>query len=152
MAFTVTIDYFGVVAEPEAVAASICAIFQPTNSYIDLPVMKEGYEVGAEDADKKYGKSIYATNVDGFGSVKMPEPYASTSIPMSVPLAQFKLAVVGEYDDTRKCHTVSFEVDNYQEAFYYKQVGEQIKDQGFVVTVQETAANSGAGTPETPKG
>ena len=55
--------------------------------------------------------------------------HASTGIPLPVPLAQFKLAVVGEDNQ------VTFDVDDYKEAFHYQQLGEQMADQGFEVTV-----------------
>lgn len=134
MAYTVTITYNGV-AKPELKFADpISALYCPTGSYIDSAVYTEGYPVGAEEADKKYGKSIYATNVDGFGNLAVKEPYATTSVPMSSPLAQFKLAVVGE-ETEEGGHKVEFDVEDYKEAFYYMQLGEQMADQGFAVEV-----------------
>ena len=130
MAYTVVITYKGVEPNPEIDVASICRLFKPDNAYIDMPAYTEGVPVGAEDADKVSGKSVYATNVQGWGSIDVQEPYASTSIPFPVPLAQFKLAAVGGEDQS-----VTIEVDDYKEAFYYQQLGEQLKDQGFEVTV-----------------
>ena len=46
-------------------------------------------------------------------------------------MAQFKLAMVGEEG------TATFTVADYKEAFYYMQVGEALKEQGFTVTVEE---------------
>ena len=63
------------------------------------------------------------------------EPYATTSFPYPVPLAQFKLAVVGE-DDGEGGKTVTFTVDTYEEAFWYMQAGSVLGDQGFTVTVE----------------
>jgi hypothetical protein len=79
-------------------------------------------------------------NTRGFGSIDLMDPYADTSFPFPVPLAQFKLAVVGEdemNDDTptgRK--TVTFTVDSYMEAFWYMEAGKALADQGFEVTVE----------------
>lgn len=129
MAYTVTIKYNGVQEPATHIADPICAQFVPNNSYIDSAVYVEGYPVDAEADSKKYGKSIYATNVAGWGDVVMPEPYATTSIPMSSPLAQFKLATVGEDN------TVEFDVEDYKEAFYYQQLGLDMASQGFEVTV-----------------
>lgn len=139
MAYTVTIKYNGVTKDVESLAAPICNVFVPTSSYIDTPVFENGYpidtpvdsmtEIGP-DKTKKYGKSIYATNVDDkYGFADAVEPFASTSIPFPTALAQFKLAVVGEDN------TVTFDVDDYKEAFYYKDLGVALKSQGFEVTV-----------------
>lgn len=140
MAYTVTITYNGLPTEPDQVVASICRYFAPTNSYIDSAVYENGYPVDLDvtscdqigaDKDKKYGKSIYATNVDDkYGYAPQVEPYASTSIPFPTPLAQFKLAVVGGTDNS-----VTFDVDDYKEAFYYMDLGKSLADQGFVVEV-----------------
>ena len=129
MAYTVAIEYKGVEQELEKICAPIMRLFQPNNSYIDTPAYTEGIPADKPDDEKISGKSVYATNVDGWGSLDMAEPFATTSVPMSGPLAQFKLAVVGE--DNK----VEFEVDDYKEAFYYQQLGDQMADQGFVVTV-----------------
>lgn len=129
MAYTVTITYNGVETEVEKLCAQICRFFAPKNSYVDLPAYTEGIPADADDESKVAGKSCYATNVPGFGSIEAAEPFATTSIPMSTPLAQFKLAVVGEDN------TVEFDVDDYKEAFYYKQLGAQMADQGFTVEV-----------------
>lgn len=119
MAYTVKIVYSG----PEAptnipFVNPICAIYTPTNSYIGTPA---------------YEGTVYDTNVPGFGTVNVMEPYASTSFPYPLPLAQFKLAVVGTDGDDGK--EVEFTVDTYEEAFWYMTAGEQLKDQGFTVTV-----------------
>ena len=133
MAYTIKITYAGVETDASRIVSPICRIFAPTNSYIDTPVYTEGGPVGADPL--LYGKSVYATNVDGFGSIEMPEPYASTSIPFPVPLAQFKLAVVGEVDEESGNHFVEFDVDDYKEAFHYKELGAALADQGFTVEV-----------------
>lgn len=129
MAYTVVIKYNGVVQDPEQLVSPICRLYKPDNSYIDTPAYTEGIPADAEDADKKAGKSVYSTNVDGWGHIDVQEPFATTSVPFPVPLAQFKLAVVGEDNQ------VEFEVEDYKEAFYYQQLGAQMADQGFEVTV-----------------
>lgn len=145
-AYTITIDYFGVEVEEARIVAPICQLFTPNSSYTDLPVMQEGHPLlmdMKEGDTQDYGKSVYATNVKGWGAHKPVEPYATTSIPFPVPLAQFKLAIVGNYDEERKCHTVTFGTDDYKEAFFYQQMGEALKEQGFVVTVQQGAESGG---------
>lgn len=128
MSYTVTIKYTGIETDASRIVAPICRIFVPTSSYIDTPVYTQGGPLGTGEA-KEYPKSIYATNVDGWGNIDVVAPYASTSIPFPVPMAQFNLAVVGRNNE------VTFEVADYKEAFYYMQVGAALADQGFSVTV-----------------
>lgn len=119
MAYTIKIVYSGVPAPTNIPFVSpIAPLYVPTNSYIDTPA---------------YEGTVYDTNVAGFGQLNIMEPYASTSFPYPVPLAQFKLAVVGTDGDNGK--EVEFTVDTYEEAFWYMTAGEQLKDQGFTVTV-----------------
>ena len=114
MAYTVTIKYTGVSGEVAIGAAPIARLWNPDGSYIDS-VAYEG--------------TVYDTNVAGFGEVPAVAPYDSTSIPYPVALAQFKLATVGNDNE------VTFDVEDYKEAFFYKTLGEQMADQGFEVTV-----------------
>lgn len=141
MAFSVTITYKGVEADPAIAVAPISGVYCPRNSYIDSAVYENGYPVDVEitdktkvgyDQEKKYGKSIYATNVDDkFGYAAQVEPYASESIPFPVPLAQFKMAVVGGTDGSYK-----FDVEDYKEAFYYMELGKELAPQ-FEVVVEK---------------
>jgi hypothetical protein len=112
MAYKVTITYAGVTQDTDALVAPVMRIYKPNDAYIDTPA---------------YSGTVYDTNVPGWGELPIPEPYASTSIPFPVSLAQFKLAVVG--------NPVVFTVDDYKEAFYYQQVGAAMADQGFAVEV-----------------
>ena len=137
MAYTVKIVYKGVEQEVDKLVAPICRCYLPANSYIDTPVYTEGHPVGEETKD--YGKSVYATNVDGFGEIPVQEPYATTSVPFSVALAQFKVAAVADEKDENGFPFVEFEVDDYKEGFYYKSLGKELADQGFEVTVTKKA-------------
>lgn len=135
MAYQVVIVYKGKDKDVERVASSICSIMKPNGSYIDTPVFKEGYPVDADAASKKYGTSVYATNVDGFGAIEPEEPFASTAFPFPVPMAQFKVAMIGNEKDVQGNPKVTFDVEDYKEAFYYEQAGKALADQGFEVTV-----------------
>lgn len=149
MAYTITIEYRGTETDVEQLACQICRIFTPSSSYVDTAA---------------YAGTKFDTNVPGWGSTPLVEPYASTSIPFPVPLAQFKLAVVGtpikNEDGTEVIgHTVTFTTDDYKEAFYYKELGYSLKEQGFVITVTEASTSSGSDntgkddpTPEVPSG
>nr|DAG57657.1 MAG TPA: hypothetical protein [Caudoviricetes sp.] len=124
MAYTITITYTGP-ANPENISfvSPICPIFVPSNSYIDTPA---------------YKGTVYDTHTKGYGSINLMEPYASTSFPFPVPLTQFKLAIVGE-DDGNGGKKVTFDVDSYQEAFWYTEAGVALAGQGFTVEVKTKA-------------
>lgn len=131
MAYNVTITYKGPEAEGIKDVCSICNLFKPTGSYADT---------------EAYAGTVYDTNVEGWGKIDLMEPYASTSFPFPTPLAQFKLAVIGEdvkdEDGNVIGKKVSFTVDDYKEAFWYKQVGAALANQGFEVVVEEESAAS----------
>ena len=131
MAYSITITYKGIEMGAANIVAPVCRVFRPDASYIDTVAYQKGFTDAEGEA--KYGKSVFATNVDGFGSVEALEPFATTSVPFPVPMTQFKLAVVGE--DNK----VEFDVDDYKEAFYYEQIGKALADQGFEVTVSKKA-------------
>ena len=133
MAYTVTIKYVAPDQEACQVAMPIASIFQPCGSYVDSAVMVDGGPI-RDGEENIYGKSIYATNVNGWGEIEVKEPFASTSIPMPVALAQFKLAVADAIDGTGD-GVFTFDVEDYKEAVYYATIGEQMADQGFQVTV-----------------
>lgn len=116
MAYTVTITYTGPATDSINVVLPISPTFFPTNSYVDSTA---------------YAGTVYDTNVEGWGTIDLMEPYKTTSFPFPVPLAQFKVAAVGTSG------TVTFTVDTYMEAFWYTQAGIQLKDQGFTVEVEE---------------
>lgn len=127
MAYTVTIVYAGVQAPTTVPFVSpICATYVPTNSYVDTPA---------------YAGTVYDTNVKGFGTIDLMDPYADTSFPFPVPLAQFKLATIGtdvldDNDQPTGAKTVTFTVEDYADAFWYMEAGKALKDQGFTVTVE----------------
>lgn len=126
MAYTISIAYAGL-TQPvdERCFWEIPRTWGPKRSYIDT---------------KPYEGTVYDTNIDGWGFIEMPEPYASTSLPFPVPLAQFKLATMGG--------VVTFETDDYKEAFYYAEVGAAVADQGFEIVV--TAADGSQLYPVPP--
>lgn len=122
------------VAKPQVEAsANVCAVFDTEASYVD---------------SQDYEGTRYDSNVPGMGIMDAVEPYASTSVPMSTPLAQFKMTTLAPANELTGVRELSFEVSDYKEVFYYKQLGEDMKDQGFEVTVtdsEEAAASQIAG-------
>lgn len=132
MAYTVTIVYAGV-QEPASIpfVSPICAQYVPTNSYVDTAA---------------YDGTVYDMNTKGKGIIDLVEPYATTSFPYPVPLAQFKLATVGEDvldgdEQPTGAKTVTFTVDSYADAFWYMEAGKALADQGFTVTVEEVESD-----------
>lgn len=123
MSYNVKIVYTGP-AQPESIqfVNPICRMYTPGSSYIESPA---------------YEGTVYDTHIDGFGTLNILEPYASTSFPFPVPLAQFKLAIVGEDDEETGGKKVEFTVDTYMEAFWYMEAGRELASQGFAVTVEE---------------
>ena len=77
---TVKIVYTGLVVDEIRPGMNIPRVFLPTSSYIDTPVFTQGYENkdGVGDG-QSYGKSIYATNVDGWGKLFGLLPMATNS-------------------------------------------------------------------------
>lgn len=127
MAYNVTITYKGPVTDSITFVNPICRMFEPCKSYTDTTA---------------YKGTVYDTNVDGFGKIDLMEPYASTSFPFPVPLTQFKLAVIGkdvkDKNDNVIGKSITFTINSYMEAFWYKQAGVALADQGFKVEVEET--------------
>lgn len=114
MAFTINIKYTGPATDNIRFVYPICPVFVPTNSYADTTAL-EG--------------TVYDTNVDGFGTLPVAEPFKTTSFPFPIPLAQFKVAALGTDNE------LEFTVETDAEALWYKQAGIQLADQGFEVTV-----------------
>ena len=146
MATKVKIVYNGPVVDIIRNGMEIARIFTPNASYIDSDVYMNGLKIEASDAEEEvYGKSIYATNVEGFGRLPGLLPMAHTT----VPFAQFERAVAvaaaakaaGEDNEG-----IEFEIEGYKEELYWNQMGENMKDQGFEVTIGEADADADAET------
>lgn len=128
MATTVQIIYTGRVVEPDRKGADIARIFVPNNSYVDTPVFTDGYENADQVGDKgTYGKSIYATNVDGWGQLFGLLPMASTT----TKFAQYERAVLAAAD-AKAAGTanegITFEVEGYEEDIYWNQIAANMTD------------------------
>lgn len=109
--------------------ANICNTFEPGNGYTDT----EAYEGTRFDAN------VYGMDA----AVERANHMAQTHIPMSVPMAQLNMAVMAnkQPDGT---HVYEFEVTDYKEEVYYKQIGDQLKDQGFTISVSSSNSSSPA--------
>lgn len=135
MATTVKIIYTGPAVELDRQGQNIFKMFTPDNSYVDGKAYVEGYTNPGEVGDgKSYGKSIYATNVDGWGSLPGLLPMASTT----VKFAEFERAVLAAYE-AKKAGTentgITFDVDGYEDELYWNQMAANIYQQGFFIQV-----------------
>ena len=126
MATTVKIIYTGPAVDVVREGASISRIFTPDNSYVDTAVFTDGYANEDAVGDKgTYGKSIYATNVPGWGTLKGLAPMASTT----TKFAQFQRAVLAGSEG------LTFSVDGYQEDIYWNQIAANMWQEGYYIEV-----------------
>lgn len=107
---------------------TICSIFEPGSSYVD----SEAYE------GTRFDSNVYGA----VGGVRDKSAYAVTNVPMSVPLAQFNMAVLAE-PDSNGVRKYEFQTEDHKEIAYYKQLGFDMAEQGFTVTIEETKAAAG---------
>lgn len=138
----VTIIYTGPVVEDIRQGMEIARYFAPNNSYVDSPVFTDGYANTEGVGDGlAYGKSIYATNVDGWGKLPGLLPMASST----TKFAQYERAVQAarkalEADEENT--GITFEVDGYQEEIYWNQMAPHFVDQGFYTKVGDNEYGS----------
>lgn len=122
MATQVKIIYNGPVVDIERKGMEIARYFEPQNSYVDSAVYTDGYPVDAEEAEKKYGKSIYATNVYGWGELPGLLPMANTT----VKFAQYERAALAAAEAEKAGEEnkgIEFEIEGYEEEIYWNQMG-----------------------------
>ena len=136
---TVTIKYTGPIVDEIRPGMSITRYFAPTNSYVDSPVYTEGFANEDMLGDKgTYGKSIYATNVDGQGFLPGLIPmYSNTT-----KFAQFERAILAAKaaEDAGEENTgITFEITGYEEEIYWSQISKPLADQGLEVTISDSS-------------
>jgi len=132
MATKVLIKYVGPVAEVERKGMEIARYFAPQNSYVDSPVYSEGYDPENFEGAKgeAYGKSIYATNVVGWGELPGLLPMAHTT----TKFAQFERAAIAAFEaaaNDEENKGIDFEVEGYEEEIYWNQMCRNMADMGF---------------------
>ena len=127
-AIEVKIIYNGIVVDDVRSGMEIARYFAPMNSYVDSPVFTEGYPNDDAVGDKEaYGKSIYATNVEGFGKLFGLLPMASTT----VKFAQYERAAQAAAVAEAKGETnegITFEINGYEDEIYWNQMGANMAD------------------------
>ena len=135
MSVTVKILYTGAIVDDIRDGEQIARYFAPNNSYVDTPVFTKGYanEDGVGDG-RSYGKSIYATNVDGWGSANGLLPNAS----FTGKFAQFERAKMAAAE-AEKAGTentgITFEIDGYEDEIYWNQMAANMWQEGFFIQV-----------------
>ena len=135
MSTQVKIVYTGPVVEVPRLGMPIARIWAPNGSYIDSPVYVNGYENEQELGDGgKYGRSIYATNVAGWGEIPGLLPMANTT----TKFAQFERAVMAAADArvTNSENTgITFEIEGYEEEIYWDQMARNLFPDGFYIKI-----------------
>lgn len=137
MATEIKIVYTGPVSEEIRAGMQIPRFFAPQNSYVDSAVYTEGYDPTAEGnyADgEAYGRSIYATNVDGWGRLPGLLPMASTT----VKFAQYERAAMAAAEAElagEENAGIEFEVEGYEEEIYWNQIAPHMVALGFYTKV-----------------
>lgn len=131
----VQIIYNGPIVDEIRKGGEIARYFSPDNSYVDTPVFTEGYENTEEVGDgESYGKSIYATNVDGWGKLAGLIPMAS----FNGKMAQYERAVFAAKDAEdagEENEGITFEIEGYEDEIYWNQIAPNMVDQGFYTKV-----------------
>ena len=145
----VIIKYYGPAClRDERVVRPICPVMLPCNSYADSDVMVNGNE------EAGYGKSIYATNVHGFGSIIEGVSAPMLNLPFPGGFKAVNMAIVGEEktDDAGKTYReLSIEVTDYKEVLYFKELAAHVAPD-FEITVDDGAAEEDAAEEDAPVG
>lgn len=132
----VTIIYSGpVVDDIVRKGMSIPRYFEPRNSYVDSPVFTDGFNNTDNLGDgESYGKSIYATNVDGWGDLPGLIPMEANT----TRFAQYQRAIFAAKeakDAGTKNEGITFAIEGYEEVIYWTQIGRNMVDEGFYTKV-----------------
>lgn len=131
----VKIVYVGPVVEFDRRGMEIPRYFAPMNSYVDSPVYVDGYENKDELGDKEsYGRSIYATNTDGWGHLPGILPMASFSGRFAEYARAAMVAMKAKIEDTEN-EGIEFEIEGYQEELYWNQMAPHLVGEGFYTKV-----------------
>ena len=139
MATSILIKYVGQTVELERRGMEIARYFAPQNSYVDSPIYTHGSEglideaTGIADEDQ-YGRSIYATNVDGWGTLPGLLPMAHTT----TKFAQFERAVIAAFvakQNEEENKGITFDVEDYEDVIYWSQICKAMADDGFYCKV-----------------
>lgn len=139
MATTVKIIY--TLSEPVEIrpVAGISRLYTPDGSYIDTPVYTNGLDTDAtvDDVPVGYGKSIYATNVAGWGKLFGLVPDASFTGRFAEYQRAINAAIAAKAAGTTNTG-ISFSIDGYLEELYWNQIAPHMVSEGFYTKVGDT--------------
>jgi hypothetical protein len=135
MSVAVKIIYLGAKFDEVRQGEQIARYFYPNNSYVDTPVFTKGYANEDAVGDKEsYGKSIYATNVDGWGNCPGLLPSASATN----KFVQFERAILAAAEAKKSGAEntgISFEIEGYEDEIYWNQMAQNMYQDGFYIEV-----------------
>lgn len=144
----ITIIYSGVVGDIERKGATIPAVLVPAGSYVDLPVMTEGFSNADGVGDgETYGRSAYATNIPGVAGMAGVEPIGSAPVPFAYFEMAVQAAAKAESDGTAN-GGVTFDVEGDKDVLYWKQMGRNMADRFYTKVGDEEYGVAPALTPQ----
>lgn len=138
--YTINVKYYGLEKPVARDAMPISPIFVPTNSYVDSKIYTEGHAQATDPAVPAYGKSVYASNVEGWGKLGFAAD-PEVGIPFPSGLKNIHITKVGEEKEAegKKYYEIEFETESYKDYLYYLELAADLKDDGYVITASKNA-------------
>ena len=135
MSVAVKIIYTGAKFDEIRQGEQIARYFAPNNSYVDTPVFTKGYDNADSVGDgESYGRSIYATNVDGWGNCPGLIPDATTTNKFTEFEMAKRAAAKAKAEGTENVG-VTFEIEGYEDQLYWNQMAANMFRDGFYIEV-----------------
>ena len=143
-----TIKYVGLPVDDVRMGMQIPALFVPTDSYVDSSVYVNGHP-------DDYGKSIYATNVYGWGDLPGLLPMASTP----TKFAWFEMAImesIKAQEAGEEIPTITVDIEDQDDELWWLQMAPNFVGSGFYITVgdkvfgEDPAAEDEPAEPSNP--
>lgn len=143
--YTINVKYYGIEVADARDVMPISPIFKPTNSYVDSEIYTKGHAAVIDPAVAAYGKSVFASNVTGWGKLGFkvdPE----VCVPFPSGIKNVNITKVGEMktgEGNKKYYEIEFEVADYKDYLYYLELAQTLKEDGYVITVSKAAEAPG---------
>lgn len=135
MSTQVTIIYNGPLTDVNRIGESIYRLFLPDNSFVDTKIYTDGYENAGSTGDgKSYGRSIYATNADGWGKLKGLMPMSSTPVRFAQFERAAKIACEAKKSDSANAG-ITFSIEGYAEDIYWNQIAPHMAMIGYYIKI-----------------
>lgn len=123
----VTIKYVGLPEDPVRPGMNIPAVFSPVDGYSDSTAYANGHP-------DEYGKSVYSTNVDGWGMLPGLLPLASTP----TRFAYFEMAIAKALEAQaggQEIPVVTVDIVDQNDKLWWLQMAPNFVGLGFYITV-----------------